>query len=833
MAPANLPDVDEGEDAECEYFSIDMTENDIKYGEDPNSVDDLWLESQGLFGSVSKTPDNPTTAPDSPTTPGNPTAPGSPTTPGNSTTPVNPTTPDNPTTPRRPPQESQDRPAKENNTSTPFRLSSQNRLSSSEEVRKIILEELGKKLYFVTHWAQILYRKEAPLEKIVKFLNKPATGYHHGRWNTLPKVAKLEQEIYAPLVDIISLIIQEFNPASVDGVSREAIDTSCVVFQHKDAKHGGTLPDISIKATGPSFEGLAENSGSPSQIALGVGWSNVSAVLEVKREKVKDQMTVIAKQVALYCRQMFMHQPNRNFVRAAIVTERSVCFVHFDRSGLYLTPYIDIHDDPYTFVRLIVGLTACNEAVLGFDTTVQWVVDQQTGRRISGTVESYDEKTMTKTCYDLCMTSDPFIRPSIRGRGTTCYHAIHPVTKQAVVIKDSWRTKSRTPEIEFLEAAKGEDGVVQYLEYQDNFAETSMFRPRNAAAAHEDFHNRVKSRIVTESYNGLLNTFTGRYQLLSAFRDSLLGHQRLLLKGILHRDISINNVLLGLPGARSGCRGIIIDLDMAVWLLENVPKPNKDYRTGFQRYQSIATLYSRLNNRATVHTFLDDLESLFYLLIEILCMYKRPGVLVKDGQRPVDDALRDFEDSKLSSAIHAKMTLLAWPLDSVTSWWGEECDELLEAYQALILKVTRAQEKLRKSVKISDEEKYERLKAIGAVEKSGAYYQKLKDAFDKALAAIEDDEEHGKQTTLEDFEVTDSDDDLLDNPSSPCPSERAARRPGPSASFTTPGRKSNLKRPSESLHSDVAHVKRTIKNVRVLQVSEDEKQCEPDYEDEN
>jgi hypothetical protein len=35
-------------------------------------------------------------------------------------------------------------------------------------------------------------------------------------------------------------------------------------------------------------------------------------------------------------------------------------------------------------------------------------------------------------------------------------------------------------------------------------------------------------------------------------------------KGTLHRDVSIHNVLFGKPAAKPGCRGVLIDLDMAI-----------------------------------------------------------------------------------------------------------------------------------------------------------------------------------------------------------------------------------------------------------------------------
>ena len=57
------------------------------------------------------------------------------------------------------------------------------------------------------------------------------------------------------------------------------------------------------------------------------------------------------------------------------------------------------------------------------------------------------------------------------------------------------------------------------------------------------------------------------------------GHQNLWKKGILHRDISINNILLGNEGAKPGNRGLVIDLDMGIWINRTTSLAGADFRT--------------------------------------------------------------------------------------------------------------------------------------------------------------------------------------------------------------------------------------------------------------
>lgn len=47
------------------------------------------------------------------------------------------------------------------------------------------------------------------------------------------------------------------------------------------------------------------------------------------------------------------------------------------------------------------------------------------------------------------------------------------------------------------------------------------------------------------------------------FLTLALGHHTLFERGIIHRDVSVQNLLLGRPIAPDGYRGVLIDLDMA------------------------------------------------------------------------------------------------------------------------------------------------------------------------------------------------------------------------------------------------------------------------------
>ncbi len=59
----------------------------------------------------------------------------------------------------------------------------------------------------------------------------------------------------------------------------------------------------------------------------------------------------------------------------------------------------------------------------------------------------------------------------------------------------------------------------------------------------------------------------------------LSGYKNLYDRGILHRDVSVNNLLIGKPGASAPNRGVIIDLDMSIELSRTRSLKDIDFKT--------------------------------------------------------------------------------------------------------------------------------------------------------------------------------------------------------------------------------------------------------------
>ena len=151
-------------------------------------------------------------------------------------------------------------------------------------------------------------------------------------------------------------------------------------------------------------------------------------------------------------------------------------------------------------------------------------------------------------------------------------------------------------------------------------------------------NNRIKSRLITSPIGTSLQHFKSYTQLLEGVRDAvkgivsplhsylslvtnwILGYWHLYTQyGYVHRDISINNILL-LEDPRFVSAGMLIDFDMAVKY--NSQTSGAPERTGTFHFMAYEILEG-----TTIHTPLHDLESFLYVLLFVGTYYEKGGKL--------------------------------------------------------------------------------------------------------------------------------------------------------------------------------------------------------------
>jgi len=107
-----------------------------------------------------------------------------------------------------------------------------------------------------------------------------------------------------------------------------------------------------------------------------------------------------------------------------------------------------------------------------------------------------------------------------------------------------------------------------------------------------------------------------RIGLLRGLIDGITGHRNLLRQKILHRDISIGNVLI----TEVESEGFLIDLDHAI-RVDREETSGAEGRTGTKVFMSIGLLRQSDDQSRQPHSFMDDLESMFWVLFWICVHY--------------------------------------------------------------------------------------------------------------------------------------------------------------------------------------------------------------------
>ncbi|KAI5779566.1 hypothetical protein EDC01DRAFT_305336 [Geopyxis carbonaria] len=122
--------------------------------------------------------------------------------------------------------------------------------------------------------------------------------------------------------------------------------------------------------------------------------------------------------------------------------------------------------------------------------------------------------------------------------------------------------------------------------------------------------DRVHARLVFYTVGENIAEFTSVRHLLEVFRDAIKCHQSLFEKAnILHRDISINNIMISKAPSVDGPKGFLIDLDYAK-MVDSETRSGAPHRTGTVEFMAIEVLSGK-----AIHSWRHDLESFFYVLI--------------------------------------------------------------------------------------------------------------------------------------------------------------------------------------------------------------------------
>ncbi|KAF2193607.1 hypothetical protein K469DRAFT_239099 [Zopfia rhizophila CBS 207.26] len=134
-------------------------------------------------------------------------------------------------------------------------------------------------------------------------------------------------------------------------------------------------------------------------------------------------------------------------------------------------------------------------------------------------------------------------------------------------------------------------------------------------AAHQR-RNRVHRRLIMRDIGKSIYEASSLRAVVTGLLGGIKGHESLLDARILHRDISIGNIMLKMGEDD----GFLIDLDLAI-RLDRQKASGAPSKTGTKVFMAIGTLYGDED-----HSFMHDLESFFWVLFWICVHWNGPGL---------------------------------------------------------------------------------------------------------------------------------------------------------------------------------------------------------------
>ncbi|PPR08231.1 hypothetical protein CVT24_001307 [Panaeolus cyanescens] len=506
-----------------------------------------------------------------------------------------------------------------------------------------------------SEFAQIINYVDVTNEQIESFLVEspyflaPSDAHHDSvRWLTVPQHSSYEFQLYEPMDILLKHILVSFGAYGPEKRylhnkhSRvKDFHDDPIIWEEWTATKMKAVPFLSLIARNE------EHFPRTAQRSEDFSYSTCVCPIEIKLDTTTgNQKTADADlaQCAYYAEQIMAAQPGRRAVYMPIITKTAVRLYCFDQAGVFIGPWVNIHQNPDKFIRIILFTLSSPATKIGLHPAFTYL-----GNELYISVQDVNYR-VKEVLYHVP-----------RGDGGPCrvWRADDPSGKECV-IKWSWMAEEESvaPEYEILNTLKGLEGVVQIIGHE---TQQSMIKRRPFFADTKYKGDAVENLIVLTSYGGSLDNFTSPYELLCALRDGIAGHQNMWNAGVLHRDISYKNILLGPPGAKTGNRGVLIDMNRAISIAPTEYLPKANFEIGTPPFQSYNVVRSRLlkesNSPLPSHDYLDDLESFFWVFVWITMSFEAV-MNKKPVPQPRNDILNALKSESGTTGVEIRKKIL-------------------------------------------------------------------------------------------------------------------------------------------------------------------------------
>ncbi|KAK0621573.1 hypothetical protein B0T17DRAFT_295605 [Bombardia bombarda] len=401
-------------------------------------------------------------------------------------------------------------------------------------------------------------------------------------------------------------------------------------------------------------------------------WSQILVPGELKSNPSADKALEAWLDLGRYAREVLAAQYTRRFVLGFTICGSLMRIWEFDRLGGIASEQFDINKDGLRFVFTILGFFWMNEEQLGFDPTIITSGGEQY-------IEIQRDNQIERLIIDKRMKRAPCIAGRATTCWKA-HRKEDPHTP--LVIKDSWQFTEREEEGELLREAtdRGVINLARYYHHEtvqvggmdddirsnvrkeldittaENYRTSRSAIPRSTSVITtprkgrstagvkrpssqtgaslppnkrscsasptkgtvSPVSNRVHRRIVLRDFGEPIYKASSRAALLRGLEGCIEGHESLHKAGFLHRDISINNLMINEDNNNASWPSFLIDLDFAIKEQRKGVSGAKG-KTGTRAFMAIGVLLGEQ------HSFMHDLESFFWVLFWICVHYEGPG----------------------------------------------------------------------------------------------------------------------------------------------------------------------------------------------------------------
>lgn len=483
-------------------------------------------------------------------------------------------------------------------------------------------------------------------------------------------------------------------------------------------------------------------------------WKQILIPGELKSNAAADIASKAWLDLGRYAREVLSAQDNPRYVLGFTLCGPLMRIWEFDRLGGIASERFDIHEDALQFVSTIIGFLWMSDEELGFDPSILTINGQ---RCIEVTRNGQKERLVldkvirrapciagrATTCWKAHREGHPqqpfvikdswqyteridegeLLRETTDKGVVNVARYYHHETVQVsgadddvlanvrkgldITIPDDYRTShSSSPSTSTVNAPrKGRSSAG--AKWPSSQTEVSLPPPAKrrsysqspTKANSKHLPNRIHRRIVMSDYGDPIYNASSRAVLLRAFEGCIKGHQSLRSRAdSLHRDISINNMMINEDSNNPSWPEFLIDLDLGI-KESRIKASGAKEKTGTRAFMAIGALLGEQ------HSFMHDLESFFWVLFWICIHYHGPG----QGK-----AVPDFDTwnyANMGQLAKLKLGTVA-DEDILRSTMTEYCTEYYKPLIPWVIRLSRVVFPDGKSRKVVDEDLYSSMTSV-------------------------------------------------------------------------------------------------------------------------